>query len=125
VKPRGVDFVSYTVTDMARSQAFYRDVLGLEATSPWGGPGTSYMPFAELEAGGTAISLTQLPGGPHPNGIIALAVEDVAAAVEELRGKGVEIEMERIETPDCFMAVIADPDGNKLLLHQRKDGTAG
>jgi hypothetical protein len=33
--------------------------------------------------------------------------------------------MEPIETPVCFMAVVADPDANKILLHQRKDGTFG
>ncbi len=89
MKPRAVDFISYSVTDMARSQVFYRDVLGLELTTPWRGPGTSQLPFAELAAGETAISLTQLPNGTHPNGIVALAVEDVGRrGWEELRGKG-------------------------------------
>jgi predicted enzyme related to lactoylglutathione lyase len=67
-----------------------------------------------------------MPGlEPHPNAVVALAVEDVGAAVEELRGKGVPIAMEPIETPDCFMAIVADPDDNKILIHQRKDGTFG
>ena len=39
MKPRAVDFVSYNVTDMARAEAFYRDVLGLDVPIPWGGPG--------------------------------------------------------------------------------------
>jgi hypothetical protein len=30
-----------------------------------------------------------------------------------------------VETPVCFMGLIADPDGNLIFLHQRKDGTAG
>ena len=124
MKAKAVDFVSYIVSDMTRSMAFYRDVLGLEVTLPWAGPGTSHVPFAELEAGGTTISLTQLPQ-PQTNAIVALAVDDVHAAVEELRGKGVPIEMGPIETGDCFMAVVADPDGNNILIHQRKDGTCG
>jgi predicted enzyme related to lactoylglutathione lyase len=33
--------------------------------------------------------------------------------------------MEPIETPVCFMAVVADPDGNQILIHHRKDGTFG
>jgi predicted enzyme related to lactoylglutathione lyase len=109
---------------MDRSEAFYRDALGLEVSTPRGEPGTRSNGFMELEAGGMAISLTALPK-PHPNAIVALAVDDVAAAIEELRGKGVPIEMEPIETPDCFMAVVADPDGNSILIHQRKDGTFG
>jgi len=30
-----------------------------------------------------------------------------------------------MEIPVCFMAIMHDPDGNTLILHQRKDGTAG
>ncbi len=126
MKPRAVDFISYVATDLDRSEAFYRDVLGLNVLSPRGEPGTRGNGFMEFEAGGTAISLVAMPEVPlHPNGLVALAVDDVSAAVEELRGKGVSIAMEPIEVPSCFMAVVADPDDNKILLHQRKDGTAG
>ena len=124
MKARGVDFVSYSVTDMDRSEAFYRDVLGLDVEVPRGALGTRASGYMELDAGGVAIALTALPQ-PHPNAIVALAVEDVGATLEELRGKGVPIAMEKIETPVCFMAVVADPDGNQILLHQRKDGTFG
>ena len=124
MKPRAVDFVSYSVTDMDRSEAFYRDVLGLDVEVARGEPGTRASGYMELDAGGTAIGLVAMPK-THPNAIVALAVEDVDAAVEELRGKGVPIAMERIESPVCFMAVVADPDGNQILLHQRKDGTFG
>lgn len=122
MKPRAVDFVSYAATNMERSEAFYRDVLGLDVLHPPGESGA----FMEFTSGGTVISLTALPEVPlHPNALVALNVEDLSAAVEELRGKGVPIAMEPIETPVCFMAVVADPDGNKILLHQRKDGTFG
>ncbi len=124
MKPRAVDFVSYSVTDMARSEAFYRDVLGLDVEVPRGEPGTRSAGYMEFDAGGTSISLTALPR-LHPNAIVALAVEDVHAAAEELRGKGVQIAMEPLETPVCFMAVVADPDGNQILIHKRKDGSFG
>jgi predicted enzyme related to lactoylglutathione lyase len=124
MKPRAVDFVSYSVTDMGRSEAFYRDVLGLDVELPRGQPGTRAAGYMEFDAGGTAISLTALPQ-LHPNAIVALAVEDVRAAAEELRGKGVQIMMEPLETPVCCMAVVADPDGNQILIHQRKDGSFG
>ena len=121
MKPRAVDFVSYNVTDMARSETFYRDVLGLDVAIPWGGPGRR---FPEFEAGGTTISLTSLPQLPS-GAIVALAVEDTRAAVEELRTKGVPVLMETLETRECYMAIVADPDGNQIVIHQRKDGTAG
>ncbi|MGH7566149.1 MAG: VOC family protein [Gemmatimonadota bacterium] len=124
MQPRAVDFISYSVTDMDRSEAFYRDVLGLNVEVPRGEPGTRASGYMELDAGGTAISLTVLPQ-LHPNAIVALSVEDVNAAIDELRGKGTKISMEPIETPVCFMAVVADPDGNQILIHQRKNGTFG
>jgi predicted enzyme related to lactoylglutathione lyase len=56
---------------------------------------------------------------------VALAVENVAATVEMLRGKGVRVVMEPVEAPHCFLAIVADPDGNHIGLHQRKNGTFG
>jgi predicted enzyme related to lactoylglutathione lyase len=124
MKPKAVDFVSYSVTDMDRSEAFWRDALGLDVEVARGEPGTRASGYMELDAGGVAIGLVAMPN-THPNGIVALAVDHVGEAVDELRGKGVKIAMETIESPVCYMAVVEDPDGNKILLHQRKDGTFG
>ena len=44
---------------------------------------------------------------------------------EELRGKNVPVLMGPIVTPVCHMALITDPAGNSVYLHDRKDGTAG
>jgi len=49
----------------------------------------------------------------------------VVEAVEELKGKGVTVYMQPMETPVCWLAAIVDPDGNPVGLHQRKDGTFG
>lgn len=124
MKAKAVDFVSFSVTDMDRAEAFWRDVLGLDVEVPRGEPGTRGNGYMELDAGGVAIGLVAMPE-THPNAIVALAVDDVGEAVAELRGKGVTIAMETIESPVCWMAVVTDPDGNKILLHQRKDGTFG
>ncbi len=32
----------------------------------------------------------------------------------------VTFDMEKLETPVCWMAQFRDPDGNKLLIHKRK-----
>ena len=45
--------------------------------------------------------------------------------MEELRAQGVPVLVEPWETAVCHKAFIADPFGNPLCLHQRKDGTAG
>ena len=60
MKPRAVDFVSYGVTDMDRSEAFYRDVLGLEVEVARGKPGTRASGYMELDAGGKCLPLVNL-----------------------------------------------------------------
>ncbi len=56
---------------------------------------------------------------------MALAVENVEDAVDELEGKGITILEKDSESPVCYWAIVADPDGNPIWLHHRKDGTAG
>ena len=121
---RAVDFVLVGVSDAQRAAAFYRDTLGLTPAAEW--PPHWY----EFDAGGTTIALGKpppdAPQPPYHGGTsVALAVPDARAAMEELRAKGVTILQEVTESPVCFMGLIADPDGNLIWLHQRKDGTAG
>jgi catechol 2,3-dioxygenase-like lactoylglutathione lyase family enzyme len=56
---------------------------------------------------------------PQKNGHIALHVDDVAAARDELENKGVEFSGETLDTGVCHMAFFNDPDGNDLMLHRR------
>lgn len=124
MKVLAVDFIGYEVSDMDQAIAFYRDVLGLELISNEGGA------FAEFNVPPTTLAL--YAPGVHESrppriggGAVALAVDDVAAAVEELKAKGVTVTFGPYESPVCHMAFILDPDGNSVGLHHRKDGTAG
>jgi predicted enzyme related to lactoylglutathione lyase len=47
-------------------------------------------------------------------------VDDLDAWVADLKAKKVPFMVEPFETPGCRMAVIGDPDGNDLTLHQTK-----
>lgn len=123
MKIRGVDFVLYNVSDYAKSVSFYKDVLGLKLIDEYGGF------WAEFEAGMATIAISTHGPIPEKNykggATIALAVENVKSALEELKSKGVNALWGPKETGVCFMAAIADPDGNRIMLHERKDGTAG
>ena len=50
---------------------------------------------------------------------------DVRQTVAACRRRRVKILIEPVETRVCWMAWIADPDGNRICLHSRTDGTAG
>ena len=121
IRVRAVDFIVYNSTNMKRSKKFYRDLLGLDR----GGEHTSF--WAEFATKPTTVCVCA-PGKRSKwrgKTAVALAVDDVYEAVEWLRRHRVKILMEPVETGVCHMAFIADPDGNRLCLHQRKDGTAG
>lgn len=126
MKPRGVDFFCYSVSDIGKSADFYENTLGLTLAG-WLGAG-----WVEFVVGDTPTVLAlrasredEAGGGQVGGGAIAIAVADVRQAVEELRAQGVDVVLEPGEQATCYAAGIADPDGNLILLHSRKDGTAG
>jgi predicted enzyme related to lactoylglutathione lyase len=47
-------------------------------------------------------------------------VENFDEAINQLRNQGVPFAAEPFETPCCHMAVVQDPDGNKLIIHKLK-----
>ena len=117
----GIDFTFFAVSDMQKSLTFYRDLLGMPLAclvhkGTWAefeiNPGTLVL--------GQAYDFTQ-PGG----GTVALAVDNVKAALEELKQLGTQIHSPLGESAVCFWAIIEDPDGNRVIIHQRKDGTVG
>ena len=51
----------------------------------------------------------------------AIEVEDFDAAIKDLKdGQAFPLPPKEFETPVCHMAVVQDPDGNKLMIHKLK-----
>jgi predicted enzyme related to lactoylglutathione lyase len=117
-----IAFTSYPVTDMARARAFYEGHFGLEASSVIDTP--SGWSFTEYVIGEGAFSLARMDGWtPTDQGpSMAFEMADFPAAIAELKNAGVRFITEPFETAVCHMAVILDPDGNKLTIHKRKPG---
>lgn len=123
---RGTDFIYYQTSDIDRSIAFYRDTLGLELNGHF-----EEMKWAEFNTGNATFAIND-PSAFDPEAkpqvggtAVAFAVEDLGAAVEELEAKGVPFVVPQNESPVCHFAVVSDPDGNQVWIHQRKDGTYG
>lgn len=111
---KGVDICGYKVDDPAKAIAFYRDVLGMVPTHVDGeGRGAEF-----TLADGATFGVWHIPGAELGGGFL-FAVDDIAAAVTHYRTKGLEIS-DVTETPVCFMAFTQDPEGNRLIIHQRK-----
>lgn len=120
-----IAFSCYCVTDMARAKAFYTEVLGLTCTMDHEmEDGSGH--WVEFDIGAGTLSLGRSPGWePSTQGCtVGLEVDDFDAAVAEIRASGTKISLGPLETPVCHMLMIADPDGNPLILHKRKPGHA-
>lgn len=120
----GVDFIALPTEDFDQARAFYRDVLGLEESKQWGD-----MPGIEFETGNLTIALMQSDAfgqefqrHSHP---VAFQVDDVQAARAELEEKGVQFQIDTMDSGVCHMAPFTDPDGNVLMLHKRYAPTSG
>ena len=50
----------------------------------------------------------------------ALEVENFDEAIKQLRNQGVRLPQSPLKRPCCHMAVVQDPDGNKLIIHKLK-----
>jgi predicted enzyme related to lactoylglutathione lyase len=115
-----IAFSSYPVTDMARARAFYEGVLGLKATmdTDLGEHGH----WVEYDIGAGTLGIGRYAGWkPSSDGCtVALEVSDFDQAVAELKAAGTPIRMGPLETPVCHMLMVADPDGNTVIIHKRK-----
>ncbi len=123
IRVRAVDFVMYCTKDMRKTRAFYQKLFGLKKGGEWNDF------WSEFKTEPVTMCLNGPSKNPKWNwggaACLALAVDDVPKAIASCRKRRVKVLIEPIETRVCWMAWIADPDGNRICLHSRKDGTAG
>jgi predicted enzyme related to lactoylglutathione lyase len=97
--------------DRERSQAFYRDTLGLAVYREFEGGIVFFLGGGFLEVSGRS----EAPAGP--NVALWLQVRDVDAAHEELAAAGVPILREPVTEPWGLREMwIADPDGVRIAV---------
>lgn len=108
--------LSLSVSDLARSIAWYRDVLGFRVQYV-----LDEMGWCELTTGtdGVNVGLSQVEapkiGGPTPT----WGVADIDAARATLEAKGVRFDGPTREIEGMVrLAGFFDPDGNALMLYQ-------
>jgi predicted enzyme related to lactoylglutathione lyase len=115
-----ISFVAYPVTDMKRACKFYSETLGLKESRRWGDENKAWV---EYDIGPGTLAITNFPSDWKPSsngGGAGLEVDDFNAAIDGLKKAGVKFVWEAQDTPVCHMALVADPDGNSICIHQRK-----
>lgn len=121
LKISAVGQIHISVTDLDRSIAFYRDVLGLPFL--FRVPG---QPMAFFDCGGVRLYL----GIPEDERfrsqpMLYLRVHDIDAAYKELAAAGVELldqphVVNRTDESELWLALFTDPDGCKLALMEER-----
>ena len=118
MKIKAIGFVGIPVTDLEPAREFYEGVLGLKVSDEMmGGKWIEY----SLGDDTLAIANVGKQWMPSDQGTgAALEVEDFDEAIRRLKDRNVRFAAEPFETPCCHMAVVQDPDGNKLIIHKLK-----
>ncbi len=113
-----IEFTGTPVTDVGRARAFYEGVLGLQPTrEALGGALVEY----HLGAGIFTIACLGADFKPSAHGtFVAFEVEDLDDALERLVAHGVQATSAIIELPTSRFAMVSDPDGNQLMLHEAR-----
>lgn len=108
-----VAFFGHPVKDMGKARHFYGELLGLK-------PSASYAEDRWVEydtpEGKTVALDTFSPEGTGP--FLALETDDIDADMSRLKEAGVTVIKDTWDNQVCKMALIKDPDGNLLMLHQ-------
>jgi predicted enzyme related to lactoylglutathione lyase len=118
MKIKEIGFVAIPVTDMKRARSFYEEVLSLKMSDEMMGG-----KWIEYEIGDDTLAIANVSDTwtPSDQGTgAALEVEDFEDAIKRLKDRHVRFAAEPFETPCCRMAVVQDPDGNKLMIHKLK-----
>ena len=115
-----ISFTVYAVSDMPKARAFYEGVLGLTPSSEFDGSNNAN--WVEYNIGSTTLSVGCSPDWkPSVDGAVAaLEAIDFDACIAKLKASGANFFMEPLGFPGCSMAVVTDPDKNRILIHRKK-----
>jgi DNA-binding CsgD family transcriptional regulator/catechol 2,3-dioxygenase-like lactoylglutathione lyase family enzyme len=107
--------IARSVSDIAASEKWYRDVLALPHLYTFG-------TLAFFDCGGTRLMLAQEKGGATKESILYLRVNDIAATHDALKQRGVKFTHaphlihKHPDGTEEWMAFFEDPDGRPLGL---------
>ena len=118
MKIEKIGFVAIPVTEIPRARKFYEGVLKLKVSDEMMGG-----KWIEYAVGEDTLAIANVSDTWRPSDQgtgAALEVEDFDDAIKRLKDRHVHFAAEPFETPCCHMAVVQDPDGNKLIIHKLK-----
>ena len=116
-----VAFIAQPTKDIAASRRFYGEVLGLENAANYADHWSEYQAADKVAV---ALDTFSPQYGDDVSTYLALETDDIEAEMARLREAGVTIAKDVWTNQDeqdrtvCKMAMIVDPDGNPVMLHE-------
>ena len=110
-------FVLYPVSNIAAARKFYEGALRLRMTHEFSGA------WFEYDLGDTTFAICSADAehpAPIRGAVAAFEADDLDTEVERLKAQGLLRESSIVDTPVCRFVSLRDPDGNEVMLHQRK-----
>src|ERR1041385_1477851 len=114
--------IAYTVSDVPRSVAFYKEAMGLELLfqAP---PGLAF-----FDCGGIRLMLSQPEGEFKPGGssaVMYFRISDIEGTAKAMKSRGVPFIDEphfitKMPDHELWMCFFRDPDGHTLALMEEK-----
>ena len=113
-----IAFTGIPVSDMTTAKAFYGQLLGGKPTveSPDGR-------LVEYRIGNGILTIGNLGDAFQPatqGTFVALEADEFESEMSRLSKLGVKVLVPRVELPTSIFSIIADPDGNKIMVHKAK-----
>lgn len=113
--------IAYTVSDVPRAVAFYKDAVGLKLLfqAP---PGLAF-----FDCGGIRFMISRPEGDftPGASAVMYFRISDIESTQKALKGRGVSFVddphlIARMPDHELWMCFFKDPDGNTLALMEEK-----
>ena len=107
-----IDYIEFSVTDMAAAQVFYAAAFGWSFTNY--GPGYAGIKAldGDEEIGGFALVEHVVVGGP----LVVLYSDDLEASLDKVQAAGGSVLKPIFEFPGGRRFEFADPSGNRLAV---------
>lgn len=111
--------IVWTVKDLARTERFYADALGLELERQEAGEGEPAWLLGKLPGNIELLFFEgDVPRGASPEVVFGLGEGGIDDLAEALARKGVEVVTPVSEAPGGWSVSLADPDGHRVALFQ-------
>jgi predicted enzyme related to lactoylglutathione lyase len=105
-----INYIEFTVTDMAKAKRFYETAFGWKFTDY--GPGYAGIQKDGGEAGGLRLESAVTTGGP----LVILYSNDLDSSFAKVRDAGATITKEPFDFPGGRRFQFKDPSGNELAV---------